>query len=200
MNVRITPNRDGFRRLRQFMEALQVSEGDMKGPVVKVLGVEHRRQVTRAFTSQGSSTPRGRWAALNPRYAERKKTAFGRKKILQLTGETKARFTRASHSEYVQEYVPSSNTRGVFRFGARSSIAAAHKAGDPLLARGQSADARRVFGGKAPRLAVRDMIAKTREQVDAIRQAFADWYINKRVPQVVRHYSRLIRTSNPRRG
>lgn len=185
MEIRFVPNRPAFKRIRTLQEALVISDGDMAGPVLVRLGQLHRKQQTGIFTSQGATGGAGRWPALNPSYKKRK----GRGKILQLSGDMKKRFTGAKNPAYVQRYVSQGGGKGFFQFGAMSNVAAAHRAGNPALAPNQSAAARKVFGGRAPRLPVRDMIKKSPEHMLQFRLTFIQWY-HHRVAQVTRHFGR----------
>lgn len=126
------------------------------------------------------------WPALNKRYATRKKKYVGRKKILVLTGNTKARFTTPSSPYYIQEFIPGGVAGGVFRFGAMSDVAAAHYHGRPELATTRSGIAQLLFGGIAKVLPVRDMISKTAAQLSAFNAAIVTWYRTERVPQVLK--------------
>lgn len=195
--LKIGVNHDGFKRLRSQAEALRVSEADLRGPVLVELGNVHRRQQMKIFTSEGAAGAGGRFARLNERYEKRKKRLFPRRKILHLSGETRERFTKPTNPYYVQEYVSAGQARGVFRFGARSNVAAAHLHGNPALAPEQSATSRKVFGGVAPRLPVRDMISKTAAQVKEFSAALAAWY-SKRVRQVIRGQGALLASTRPR--
>ena len=181
--LRVTPNPQAFKRLRSLAEALKISPGDFAGPVLRELGKVHRRQVMVGFTTQGGTTPGGRWAPLNPRYKKRKRASFPGKKILMLSGDMRARFTKSTHPAYIQNF-RQEGSRAIFEFGARSDIAAAHLHGAPGLSPPPGAAARKVFGGKAPRLPVRDMISKTPQQFHWITRALVTWY-QKRIRQVV---------------
>ncbi len=201
MRVRIDTNPEGFKRLREFNEALGISVGDLKGPILVVLGRVHIRQQKRIFATEGAAGGTGRWTALEPSYAARKRKLRGRSKILQLTGDMKKRFTAPASPYYHQRYIPLTEGRGIFAFGAHSSVAMAHLMGNPAFAsqRVGPTKARAIFGGVAPRLPVRNVIAKTVEQVVELRKRFVDWYRNERVPQVMRHYGKLLRESKPKR-
>lgn len=177
--IRVRTNREGFQRIRTLAEALHLSPSDMAGPVLKELGVHHRRQENQIFASEGSAAASGRWPALSPGYASRKRKEFGRKKILQRTGDMKSRLTKASNPNYYQDYVARSDRTGIFRFGARSGLARSHISGI----------------GSLP---MRDMLTKTAQQVGELRLAFATWYRTKRVPQVLRQFGPAIRNSRPR--
>ena len=191
MKITVTPNPKAFKRIRSINEALRISKGDMAGPVLVRLGQTHIKQQKRIFASQGAEGAGGRFAPLNPRYAARKLSIFGRKKILDLTGNMRRRFTKKSDPSYVQDFIPGSKGKGTFRFGARSNIAAAHKAGNPDLAPTPSTTAKGIWGGRAPRLPVRDMITKTGVQVAQLRKRFVDWYRKERLPQVLRNKGKL---------
>ena len=119
----------------------------------------------------------------------------GRGKILVLTGDTRRRFTKATAPEYVQQFVPAGGGRGVFRFGAMSDVAAAHLHGNPALAPHRSYAARKVFGGDAPNLPVRDMVTKTEAQRQEFIPVFVTWY-TARVKQVLRAFQRLFNAEN----
>jgi hypothetical protein len=185
------------------MDALKLTEKDMDGPVRIELGKVHVKQMNRIFATQGRTGASGAWPKLNPKYKARKTKVFGRKKILQLSGDMKTRFTKRKSPHYISEYVRTTIFGGHFRFGARSSVAAAHREGNPLLAgKGPPRSrlfARRVFGGIAPRLPIRDMVSKTKEHMEQMKDALRNWYIKKRVEQVLRHHERLLRATNPRR-
>lgn len=175
---------EGFRRIRTVQEGLVLSTADYSGPVLNALGKVHRDQELAIFGSEGRANVGG-WPALSPPY-EAKKKKVTRRRMLNLSGETKARFTGARHLGYFQRFFPR-GTGGVFQFGARSSVAAAHLYGKPELAAGiQSTLSRRIFGGTARRLPVRDMITKTAAMVAQLRHEFAVFYA-KRVDQVLRH-------------
>lgn len=176
----------GIKRVRSKLDALRLDDRDMAGPVLVVLGTVHRRQQSDAFVSEGATTAGGRWAALNPLYAARKAKAGGKRKVLQLSGDMKARFISRANRSYIQRFIPRGGGRGIFQFGAHSDVAAAHRAGAPALAPRQSPQAKRAFGGRAPRMPVRDMLTKTPAQIAEFAVAFKRWYIEKRVPQVLR--------------
>lgn len=188
MSARV--NQEGFRRFRRKLDLLRIDYWDLKGPILVEMGQVHRRQQAQIFTSEGRAGAGGKFSPLNPSYAARKKKAVGRKKILQLTGDMKSRFTKRSNPNYVQEYVAGAGSaRGVMRFGAYSDVAAAHRAGNPSLANptSRSHAAKTLFGGIAKRLRVRDMMSKTPQQIHELLRAAKDWYINKRIPQATRH-------------
>lgn len=177
MKLLFTPNEGGLRRLQSIPEALQPRLSDPA--LLRALGATHRKQEVSIFSTEGAAGAGGPWEQLNPRYRARKaKAVGGRKKILELTGTMKAAFTRATSPDYFQQFIPR-GALGIFRFGARSSVAAAHKAGNPLLAPAQSATARKVFGGRAPRLARRDMVTKTPVQLAEMRETLLTWFVNR---------------------
>lgn len=198
MHLIVKRNPDGFRPVRTIAEALAISAGDMAGPVLVELGVIHRRQQNRIFATEGAAGGSGRWPALNPSYAARKRARYGRKKILQLTGDTKDRFTKPTNIGYVQRFVPRGTSgSGLFQFGAYSTVAAAHYFGNPLLVRLRSRSSRILFGGVAKRLPVRDLITKKAAMVDGFNFGLNTWY-QKRVAQVLRNHGPRIRASRPR--
>jgi hypothetical protein len=197
MEVTIQKNPDAFNRLRSFNQALVISVGDFQGPVLIRVGQVHRKQMARIFATSGRAGASGKWKRLNVRYAERKRRVFGNKKILQLSGEMKRKFTKPSHPSYYQDFIESGGTAGTFRLGARSSKAAAHILGRSELAPGPSKSSRRIFGGSVNKLPKRDMISKTPRMVEEIRLRIERWYIDERIPQVLRYYAPLIRNSKP---
>lgn len=184
--LRATPNAKGMERLRRRTQALAITDGDLRGPVLVRLGQAHRKQQQRIFSSEGAAGGAGPWAPLNPDYEQRKRKLLGRRAKLVLTGRMRARFLTPSDPNYIQEYVATSRGRGVFRFGARSDVAAAHLYGQPELASTRSAAAQVVFGGRAKRLPVRNMIAKTGQQIAELREVVVRWYREERVPQALR--------------
>jgi len=183
---------DGFKRIRSAAEALRISAGDLGGPVLVRMGQVHVKQMRRVFASEGASGASGPWPALSPNYEKRKRKVLGRRKKLVLTGRTKERFTKASNPGYIQKFT-GGDAGGVFRFGAASDIAAAHRFGDPGLAgpQLQSAAAAIIFSGTAKRLPVRDMISKTGGQIADLRARLAQWYREERIPQVLRNLAKL---------
>ena len=184
MKIILKPNAQHLRRLREIGEAVAPVMSDPL--LLRMLGSAHRDQMREVFATEGAEARRGPWPALNPRYAARKRKAVGGRKILHLTGDTRDRFISPSDPAYVQQFIPTSKTLGLFRFGARSDVAAAHLHGNPGLApRQSSALARKVFGGLAPRLPVRDMITKTERQLAELRAVLKNWYLT-RVKQALR--------------
>lgn len=181
MKIILKPNAAALARMPELPRQVEVKLSDPA--LLRALGTTHRAQEESIFSTEGATGGTAPWAALNPRYAARKAKAVGRKKILQLTGTMKRQFTFASASGYVQQFIPR-GTLGIFRFGARSSVAAAHKFGNPSLAPMQSATARRVFGGIAPRLPVRDMVTKSAAHLVELRQTLLTFYIARMKQQL----------------
>ncbi len=193
----MSTNPEGFKRMRSMSEALKITPSDMAGPVLVVLGTIHRKQQKEVFATQGLVGAGGIFAPLSLRYAERKKKVVGRKEILQLTGDLKRRFTERGNSNYIQRVTPAGK-EWLFQFGAVSDIAAAHLLGNPDIAGSpRSILSRKVFGGTAPRLPVRDLINKTDKQVVELEQGFVLWYRKQRIPQVLRHHNPKLRNSRP---
>jgi hypothetical protein len=188
--VKVTPNPPAFERARELTQAIKITHGDMAGPALRALGTVHRMQEKAIFASKGTVGGYGQWAPLNKSYAERKKKLVGRKPDLVLTGRMKASFTMASSGNYVQLYSPRGEGLGIMQFGARSAIASAHLTGDPTRAPNTSFTGRRLFGGIAPRLPIRDMITKSNLMIGQLSAAFKEWYI-KKVKQVIRGASTL---------
>jgi len=189
MKISLVPNKAHLQRMRELPRAIAPVLSD---PVLlRALGKAHRWQEETIFASEGAAGGAGPWASLNPRYAARKAREVGsRRKILVLTGETKRRFTMAGAVGYIQRFIPR-GALGTFQFGAASAVAAAHRFGDPSLAPGQSsAVAKKIFGGRAPRLPVRDMVTKSAAQLAELREVLLTWYI-ARVKQQARAGGRL---------
>ena len=166
-------------------EALTITPGDYAGPVLVLMGQLHREQQHGIFQSEGATGAGGRWAALSPPYAAKKRKLFSRRKILHLSGDMRTRFLSPTNPAYVQRFVPRGTSGGVFQFGAHSDVAAAHLAGNPALAPNGSPTARKIFGGLARRLPVRDMITKSAAQMAAFPSVLRKWYAS-RVDQVLR--------------
>lgn len=188
MKIILKPNAAHMARLRNIAAGPNIPMSD---PLfLSRLGAVHRDQLREVFETEGGTARGGRWSPLNPRYAARKKKFVGGKKILQLTTDMMRRFIYKGSHGYVEQYVPASQTQGLYRFGALSDVAAAHLHGDPRYASQQSAIARRIFGGRAPRLPVRDMITKTAQQLAELRRAFKDAYL-ARLRQILRGQAAL---------
>jgi hypothetical protein len=204
MDIRLVPNRDALRRLRDISGGVGARMDDPS--LLRALGRTHRKQQEAIFNSEGALGGAGKWAPLSQRYAARKAGAAASKrffdvglrsffrggKILQLSGAMKAAFTGTGPG-YIQQFIPR-GVLGVFRFGARSAVAAAHLQGNPSLAPKQSALARSVFGGRAKRLPIRDMVTKSEAQLAEMRETLRTWYI-ARVRQFLRGAGRLSRTT-----
>lgn len=166
-------------------EALKVTQGDLKGPVLTKFGALHRKQMNRIFATQGAAGGGGLWAALSPPYAKKKARHFPGRKILQLSGDLKASFTVRGNPYYVQRFIPR-GSGGSFGFGSTHPEAAPHYYGNPALARSPSTpQARSIFGRIARRLPKRDMITKTAEMLAEFTTEFKSWYAS-RVKQVLR--------------
>lgn len=192
MKISLVPNREHLKRLREIGGPELRRTFAMDDPaLLRRLGAAHRAQETRVFASEGAEGSQGKWPALNARYALRKAKAVGRRKILVLTGDTKAAFTKFGAPGYIERYVPTSEAHGVFQFGAASAVGAAHRAGNPLLAGSPSATARKVFGGRARNLPVRDPNPpKTEGQLAQMREALRTWCI-ARMKAMIRARGRL---------
>lgn len=174
MRIDLVPNESHLRRLRQLPNDLAF---DMSDPaLLRTMGQTHRDQVRANFQTEGATGARGPWQALSPKYAKRKARLVGARKILDLTGDTKRRFTMAGHPDYIERYVPAGPGKGIFMLGARSDVAAAHLHGNPRLVTSR-VSLRKLFGGVAKRLPVRDMITKTTLNIRQLQSVMNDWYI-----------------------
>lgn len=177
MKIILQPNQAHLQRMREIGPTLRAGLSMADPSLLRALGVVHRRQEARIFASEGAEGAGGPWTPLDPGYAERKAKAAGsRKKILQLSGDMKTALTKRGDPRYVEQFIPKGNL-GLFRFGAHSDVANAHLHGNPALAPQQSAVAKKVFGGRAPRLPVRDPITKTPAMLAEMREALRVWYV-----------------------
>ena len=192
MRVILTPNAEHLRRMREIGPNLRVAfVQSMSDPaLLRALGTVHAAQEAEIFASEGAVGAGGKFAPLNPRYAARKAKVAGRRKILDLTGTLRDQFTRKTDPAYIEQYVPTSETTGLFRFGAASAVGAAHRFGNPMLAPPPSGLAAKIFGGRALRLPVRDMISKTPAMVAELREALLTWF-TARLRQLVRAQAAL---------
>jgi len=185
MGLRVNVNKGTTRRLQNIGTGLGEAFSMSDPALLRALGTVHREQEVTIFSTEGAAGGRAKWDPLNARYALRKKKVVSSRKILVLTGATRDAFVKATDPDYIEQYVATSETLGVFQFGATSDVAAAHLYGSPSLAPAKSATARLIFGGKAKRLPVRDMITKSAAQIDQMREALRDFFI-KRVRQLAR--------------
>ncbi len=191
-------NLHAYPRLRDFVSALKITHHDMGGQILVILGGRHRKQQKRIFTTQGRAGKAGRWPSLSARYKAKKKELFGRKKMLQLTGETHKRFTKKSHPGYIQAYVPGGGEgKGTFLFGASSELAKVHLLG--LASAAPESKHPELFRGKPPNLPKRDMISKTNDQAREFDADLKEWYIKKRVPQVLKAHGLILKNTKPRK-
>src|SRR5262245_47252814 len=120
--IRMRANRATFARIRTRLEALRLSDGDRSGPLLVELDRENIRQVRRAFSTNGATTPGGPWLSWSKEYAAwRRLHGLGKRK-LQLTGSMFGKFVSPSHGDHIAEW------RGAMRFafGARDDVAYIH--------------------------------------------------------------------------
>ena len=178
--IKVDINRKAFERVRTCAEALLISEGDLKGPVLTRLAQKHRRQMKEVFSSEGRVGASGQWEVLNPGYAVRKRKKWGRRRILVASGDMKERFTATSRTENIERFVASGPGRGTYQFGARSKIAVAHFKGFSGF---RTSTLGKRFRYRLPR---RDMVTKTAVQILALREELVAWYVGERIPQVAR--------------
>lgn len=176
-----------IKRLVSLTEAVNIPMNDPY--IMKQMAQAQKDQMREVFETEGSTVRGGRWAALNPRYAARKRAAGGHRRILDLTGETRGRFIGARPG-FIARFIPKGGGLGVFQFGAASQVAAAHRAGNAGLAPRPSGLARKVFGGIAKRLPIRDMLTKTERQILEFRRVLKDAYL-VRLKQALRGVARL---------
>lgn len=177
MKLKVDVNRESFERLRSATDLLVITRGDLQGPVLTRVAQEHRRQETRIFASEGAEGGGGTWPQLSPEYAKRKRRLRPGRRMLVWSGDLKDRFLKHSHPDNIETFQVTGPSQGAFLLGARSEIGGYHFRGNPNLPR-------------------RDMVTKTRAQVQSIWQAIVNWYRNERMPQVFR----ALRGSNPRRA
>lgn len=67
---------------------------------------EFHRLESRHFSSQGASGRHGAWAALNPRYAERKRRTWGRRPIMVASGRLRGSLTSRTGFSIVDDSSP----------------------------------------------------------------------------------------------
>jgi hypothetical protein len=185
LRVTIKKNPEGFSRVRTQAQALAITSGDFAGPVLVVFGQLHRKQEKAILVSEGAAGASGRWPALSPPYEKKKRKLFARRKMLHLSGAMRSSLLTPTNPNYIQRFVPRGTSGGVFQFGAASDVAAAHLKGNPALAPNLSAAGKRIFGGLARRLPVRDMINKTAAMLAEFNRELVKWYA-LRVQQVLR--------------
>lgn len=182
--VKITPDEANLRRLRRMPRNLGEAVRMDDPYLLRLLGAEHREQVAANFRTEGLTGARGPFAALSPKYAKRKARFVGSRKILDLTGDTKRRFTMATHPDYIARFYPAARRGGTFVFGARSDVGAAHVHGRPRLVTSR-VSLPKLFVGVAKRLPVRDFITKTPANLAAMRRVLRVWF-NQRLEQFIR--------------
>jgi len=73
---KVDVNRRSFERIRSATQLLQITEGDMRGPVLTRTAQVHRVQEREIFSSEGALGGSGPWAPLSPAYAARKRAAM----------------------------------------------------------------------------------------------------------------------------
>lgn len=162
--MRVRP--EAFKRIRTKLQALQLSDGDRQGPVLRVLDTVHSAQVARAFASQGASTGRA-WAPWSEPYKAWRAKHRGRlgAKIMVLSGTLKEKATSPRHGGHVARWL------GGFRyaFGFIDEPGYIH----------MNTDAAR---GKMP---LRSALIKTEADRRGFAAAFLNFY-RKRIRQVLR--------------
>jgi len=55
--LRFTPKPEAFRRLRSTVDALELSNADKAGPLLREMDLVHVRQVKAAFSGEGATVP-----------------------------------------------------------------------------------------------------------------------------------------------
>lgn len=161
LRMRVRP--EGFKRIRTKLEALQLSRGDLQGPVLRALDTEHCLQVRGAFTTHGAGVAGGPWPAWSPRYAAwRAKHGLGHR-MMRLTDNLYGRSTSPRHGGHVARWLG----RLRFAFGYVDDVGYWHQ------------------NAKPPRKK-RSVIDKTARQYREFVTVFVDFY-RKRVKQVLRH-------------
>jgi len=194
--LKVKTHPEAFERVRTQAQLLNITPGDMQGPVIRRLDAVHRQQETRIFATEGAEGGGGAWPRLSPEYAARKRAAAaggrqeakGKKgkerlaflrskgrpianKILVWTGETRARFTKTG-AYHVARVIVRGAAGYIVQLGAASTIASYHEHG-------------------AGNLPVRDPVKKTPFQISELQRAIADWYTNERVKPVARFLRRF---------
>lgn len=163
--VRMRVNREGFNRLRTLTEALDLDEGDKRGPLLVELDREHIRQVRRAFATRGASVDTGPWPAWSERYAAWRHKHRGRlgNRMMVLTASLFGKAVSPSHGDHVAEWL--GGLRWIFGFA--DDVGWMHQEGGPILPK-------------------RSVIDKTTEDHARFVNIFVDFW-NKRVDQALRH-------------
>ena len=163
MNLRVRINNDAFERIRARVRAMELSEGDRRGPVLIALDRTHVDQVRAAFTSQGRSVATGPWPPWSARYAGWRRRHGHGTRMLRLTNTMYGKFTQPSHPSHIRRWEGGL----AYSFGALDDVAAWHQEG-------------------AGHLPVRSVVDKTVGDHRELVSTFSDFY-RKRVRQVLRH-------------
>jgi len=167
LRLRFTPKPEAFRRLRSTVDALELSNADKAGPLLREMDLVHVRQVKAAFSGEGATVPTGPWPRLSPRYAAWKRRQVGRKKILRLTDKLFRKATQPGNPDHVRMFTPP------FRlsFGFRDEAGFYHQEGGIHLPK-------------------RSVVDKDAVDLWELREALRTFYV-KRMRQVTRGLGRL---------
>jgi hypothetical protein len=194
--LKVKTNPGGFERVRTQAQLLEITPGDMQGPIIRRLDAVHRKQETRIFATEGAEGGGGPWPRLSPEYAARKRAAAaggrqeakGKKgkarisflrekgrpianKILVWTGETRSRFTKTG-AYHIARVIVRGTGEYIVQLGAASTIASYHQHGAGVLP-------------------VRDPIKKTTQQVAELQRAITEWYAKERLATAARFLRRF---------
>lgn len=170
--VRMRMNGPGIERIRTRAQAMLLTQRDMAGPLLTVLGEENVRQVRRAFASRGATVATGPWPSLTARYAKWKaKMGYGTA-MMKMAKEYRGRAAALLFSEFTQVMHPAHIRRWVgpglrFQFGAADDVAFFHQ-------------------NAAGPLPQRSVIDKTDDDYRHFKDVFLDFY-RKRIAQALRY-------------
>jgi hypothetical protein len=159
--MRVRP--DGFKRIRTKLEALQLSAGDLQGPVLRVMDTVHSKQVQQAFATRGASVATGPWPAWSTKYARwRARHPRTGRRMMRLTDSLYGKATSPNHGGHVARWLG----RLRFAFGFVDDVGFYHQHG-------------------MGHLPVRSVIDKTEPQRRQLTAAFVIFY-RARIRQVLR--------------
>lgn len=163
VSMRIVPG--GFERLRTLMQAVTLTEGDKKGPLLVEMDRTHRRQTVQAFKTEGASTGLA-WQKLSPRYAEWKRKVKPGRRILVFSGDMKERYTGAG-ANHIRRFI----RPFTYAFGVISDKAWRHETGT---------------GEGKQRLPRRSVLHKSAADLREFVETLKQFYV-KRLQQATRH-------------
>lgn len=160
LRMRVRP--EGFKRIRTKLEALQLTPGDLQGPVLRVMDSVHNKQVRQAFSTRGASVAGGPWPAWSKRYADwRARNPRSGRRMMRLTDTLYSKAVFPNHAGHIAEWLG----RLRFRFGYADDVGFYHQNSTTKP---------------------RSVINKTEPQRRDFVAAFVNFY-RARIRQVLRH-------------